>query len=128
MSNKNRKAQAKESSGFLAWVEKVGNALPHPAMIFVIMIAILAVVAQICYMNNVSVDFFDAREGKVVEIAAVPLLNAEGIRHIFQTTVTNFTGFAPLGTVLVAMLGVGVAEYAGFLMQVLKNFYQMYHL
>lgn len=114
MSNKNRKAQAKESSGFLAWVEKVGNALPHPAMIFVIMIAILAVVAQICYTNNVSVDFFDAREGKVVEISAIPLLNADGIRHIFQTTVTNFTGFAPLGTVLVAMLGVGVAEYAGF--------------
>ena len=114
MSNKNRKSQANEDSGFLAWVERVGNALPHPAMIFVIMIAILAVVAQICYMNNVSVDFFDAREGKLVEIAAVPLLNAEGIRHIFQTTVTNFTGFAPLGTVLVAMLGVGVAEYAGF--------------
>lgn len=78
------------------------------------MIVILAVVAQICYMNGVSVDFFDAREGKVIEISAVPLLNAEGIRHIFQTTVTNFTGFAPLGTVLVAMLGVGVAEYAGF--------------
>lgn len=114
MDNKKTKIQAKESKGFLAWVERVGNALPHPAMIFVIMIVILAVVAQICYMNGVSVDFFDAREGKVVEISAVPLLNAEGIRHIFQTTVTNFTGFAPLGTVLVAMLGVGVAEYAGF--------------
>mgnify|MGYP002713952852 FL=1 len=42
------------------------------------------------------------------------MLNAEGIRYIFQSVVTNFTGFAPLGTVLVAMLGVGVAEYAGF--------------
>lgn len=114
MNNKKTNAQANEAKGFLAWVERVGNALPHPAMIFVIMLAILAVIAQICYMNNVSVDFFDAREGKVVEIAAIPLLNAEGIRHIFQTTVTNFTGFAPLGTVLVAMLGVGVAEYAGF--------------
>ena len=113
MTDKNKKSQTKES-GFLAWVERVGNALPHPAMIFVIMIAILAVIAQICYMNGVSVDFFDAREGKVVEISAVPLLNAEGIRHIFSTAVTNFTGFAPLGTVLVAMLGVGVAEYAGF--------------
>ena len=108
------KAQDKESKGFLAWVERVGNALPHPAMIFVIMIAILAVVAQICYVNGVSVDFFDAREAEVVKIHAVPLLNAEGVRHIFKSAVTNFTGFAPLGTVLVAMLGVGVAEYAGF--------------
>lgn len=75
MTDKNKKSQTKES-GFLAWVERIGNALPHPAMIFVIMIAILAVIAQICYMNGVSVDFFDAREGKVVEISAVPLLNA----------------------------------------------------
>ena len=54
MDNKKTKIQAKESKGFLAWVERVGNALPHPAMIFVIMIVILAVVAQICYMNGVS--------------------------------------------------------------------------
>ena len=108
------KTQDQEGKGFLAWVERVGNALPHPAMIFVIMIAILAVVAQICYVNGVSVDFFDAREAEVVKIHAVPLLNAEGVRHIFKSAVTNFTGFAPLGTVLVAMLGVGVAEYAGF--------------
>lgn len=113
MTDKNKRSQAKES-GFLAWVERVGNSLPHPAMIFVIMIAILAVIAQVCYMNGVSVDFFDAGEGKIVKISAVPLLNAKGIRHIFSTAVTNFTGFAPLGTVLVAMLGVGVAEYAGF--------------
>ena len=114
MTNKKKKTQDDRASGFLAWVERIGNALPHPAMIFVIMVVILAVVAQISYMRGVSVDFFDAREGEVVEIAAVPLLNAEGIRHIFGTAVTNFTGFAPLGTVLVAMLGVGVAEYAGF--------------
>ena len=50
MTDKNKKSQTKES-GFLAWVERVGNALPHPAMIFVIMIAILAVIAQICYMG-----------------------------------------------------------------------------
>ena len=112
--NNNKKTHTNEASGFLAWVEKVGNALPHPAMIFVIMIVILAIIAQICYMNNVTVDFFDAREGEVVQIEAVSLLNAEGIRNFFQTAVTNFTGFAPLGTVLVAMLGVGVAEYAGF--------------
>lgn len=114
MTNKRNDAQAKKSSGFLAWVEKVGNSLPHPTMIFVILIAILAVVAQICYLNGVSVEFFDAKEGQNVTIEAIPLLNADGIRHIFQTAVTNFTGFAPLGTVLVTMLGVGVAEYSGF--------------
>ncbi len=33
----------------------------------------------------------------------------------YANVVTNFTGFAPLGTVLVALLGVGIAERAGLL-------------
>jgi len=48
-------------------------------------------------------------------IRAVSLLNPEGLRRIGMGLVTNFTGFAPLGTVLVALLGVGVAERSGLL-------------
>jgi aminobenzoyl-glutamate transport protein len=48
-------------------------------------------------------------------IRAVSLINAEGLRRIGNGLVTNFTGFAPLGTVLVALLGVGVAERSGLL-------------
>ena len=43
-----KKSPEKKSGGILAKIERVGNALPHPAIIFVIMIAILAVIAQIC--------------------------------------------------------------------------------
>src|SRR5690606_37629605 len=43
------------------------------------------------------------------------LLSADGVRYLLATLVTNFTGFAPLGTVLVAMLGIGIAERAGLL-------------
>nr|WP_281492352.1 AbgT family transporter [Wohlfahrtiimonas chitiniclastica] len=46
-------------------------------------------------------------------IRAVNLLDADGIRKILSNVVTNFTSFAPLGTVLVAMLGVGIADRAG---------------
>ena len=48
-------------------------------------------------------------------IRAVSLLNPEGLRRITMNLVTNFTGFVPLGTVLVALLGVGVAEKSGLL-------------
>jgi aminobenzoyl-glutamate transport protein len=48
-------------------------------------------------------------------IRVVSLLNADGLRRIVQNLVTNFTGFVPLGTVLVALLGVGVAEHSGLL-------------
>jgi aminobenzoyl-glutamate transport protein len=48
-------------------------------------------------------------------IYAISLMNAEGIRRIVENLVTNFTSFAPLGTVLVALLGVGVAERSGLI-------------
>ena len=113
MANKN-KSNDNSSKGFLAGVERVGNALPHPAMIFVIMIAILAVISALAAKSNVTVNYYDAKAEENVELAAISLLNADGIRYMVISVVENFTSFAPLGTVLVAMLGVGVAEYAGF--------------
>lgn len=113
MANKN-KSNDNSSKGFLAGVERVGNALPHPAMIFVIMIAILAVISALAAKSNVTVNYYDAKAEENVELAAVSLLNADGIRYMVNSVVENFTSFAPLGTVLVSMLGVGVAEYAGF--------------
>ena len=48
-------------------------------------------------------------------IRAVSLMNGDGLRRIFTNLVDNFTSFAPLGVVLVAMIGVGVAEKSGLL-------------
>lgn len=56
MANKN-KSNDNSSKGFLAGVERVGNALPHPAMIFVIMIAILAVISALAAKSNVTVNY-----------------------------------------------------------------------
>ena len=39
----------------------------------------------------------------------------EGIRWLLRHVVTNFTGFAPLGLVIVAMFGIGVAQHSGFI-------------
>ncbi len=107
-------SKKEKKGGVLQSIERVGNALPHPAIIFVIMIAILAVIAQICASAGVSVSYYDAKEEADTTIKAISLLNPEGIRYMFSSLVTNFTSFAPLGVVLVAMLGVGVAEDAGF--------------
>lgn len=53
-------------------------------------------------------------------IKAVSLLNGDGLRRIMTDMVRNFTGFAPLGTVLVALLGIGVAEGTGLLGAVIR--------
>ena len=48
-------------------------------------------------------------------IQPVSLLSVEGLHRILTGLVTNFTSFAPLGTVLVALIGIGVAEASGLI-------------
>ncbi|EMT0558428.1 AbgT family transporter [Providencia stuartii] len=108
-----------DGSRLLRTVEWLGNALPHPVILFIILTAILLVSSAIGQYFGVSVA--DPRpegaKGRAADgvIHVVSLLDAEGIRKILSNVVTNFTGFAPLGTVLVALLGVGIAERAGLL-------------
>jgi aminobenzoyl-glutamate transport protein len=100
-------------------VEKLGNVLPHPVTLFAILCIVVLIVSQIA--DWIDLQVLDPRpEGAKNRAAdgyikAVGLLSAEGIRLIFMKLVKNYTSFAPLGTVLVAMLAVGIAEYSGML-------------
>ncbi len=109
----------KSKKGFLGTVESIGNKLPHPAIIFVILAAVIAVLSQVFAMMDLSVTYtgLDRSTNEIKEMTAsvVSLLTPEGIRYMFTTAITNFTKFAPLGTVLVALLGVGVAEGTGLI-------------
>ena len=107
------------SKGILSAIERVGNKLPHPATIFVILCAIVVVISAIMAKMGVSVTYtgLDRSTMEIKEMTAsvVSLLTPEGIRYMFTSAVSNFTSFAPLGTVLVALLGVGVAEGTGLI-------------
>ncbi|MDB1123200.1 AbgT family transporter [Vibrio sp. kj40-1] len=100
-------------------MEYLGNLLPHPITLFAIFCLAILISSGIAGYFEVSV--MDPRpegsRGRSVDgiIHVVSLLNADGLRLIVTNLVTNFTGFAPLGTVLVAMLGVAVAEHSGML-------------
>ena len=121
MTNNNQSTGNDNRKGILAGIERVGNALPHPAMIFVILsIAVILLSAIVAGMGT-EVTYYDARQGADVTVTATSLLNAEGLRYILNNATRNFTGFAPLGTVLVAMLGVGVAEWTGLISTALKK-------
>ncbi|TNH09475.1 AbgT family transporter [Testudinibacter sp. TR-2022] len=106
-------------SKFLRTVEWLGNALPHPVILFFYFIVILLISSALGEYFGVSVS--DPRpEGAAGRSAdgmiyVVSLLNQDGIIKILTNLVKNFTSFAPLGTVLVALLGVGIAEKAGLL-------------
>jgi aminobenzoyl-glutamate transport protein len=116
-----RNANKNETKGFLKSVERIGNALPHPAMIFVYLSLAVIVISAIVAKVGEPVTYYDAKAGEEVTKSAVSLLNADGLRYMFNSATKNFTGFAPLGTVLVAMLGVGVAEWSGLINTSLKK-------
>lgn len=93
----------KKGNGILNKIEKIGNALPHPAVLFVILSVAIVIISFIVSKIGTTVTYFDAREGKDVTIMAENMLSASGLRYIFNSATKNFTGFAPLGTVLVAI-------------------------
>ena len=121
MTNPTQKKNPQEIGGFLKGVEIIGNKLPHPAILFFILSLIVIVVSHIAASQGMTVTYFDARAKAEVTKKAVSLLNGDGLRYMFDSATKNYTGFAPLGTVLVAMLGVGVAEWSGLVNTSLKK-------
>lgn len=96
---------------FLNGVEKAGNALPHPATLFLIF-ALLALFFS--WLSHIlGFHAINPATGELVQVNN--LLDKEGIHRILLDMVTNFTDFAPLGIVLVAMLGIGIAEGSGLI-------------
>lgn len=102
---------------FLNFIEVGGNALPHPVTLFTLFALVIILVSG--FADGATVKFM--KQGKEVSVTAKSLMNASGLRYIFNSMVKNFTGFAPLGTVLVALLGVGVCEGTGLMGAVIKN-------
>ncbi len=104
----------KKKSGFgrfLGFVERAGNALPHPASLF----AIFAILALVFSMIGHWLDWTAIHPATGEEVKAVNLLSKEGIHRIILEMVENYTSFAPLGIVMVALLGIGIAESSGLL-------------
>lgn len=92
-------------------VERVGNALPHPATIF----ALLALLVVVASALAAWLGFDAVHPGTGERIVPRSLLSGEGVRWLFEEVDNNFVRFPPLGLVLVAMIGIGVAEGSGLL-------------
>ncbi len=109
------------SRGFLVKLldvlEKLGNKLPDPAVLFLIGLAITWLFSK--WLAGMSFTEIDPRSGN--PIAVVDLLTLEQFAKFLSTMVKEFVEFPPLGVVLVALLGVGVAEHSGFINACLKN-------
>jgi aminobenzoyl-glutamate transport protein len=101
---------------FLDVVERVGNAMPDPTTLFALLAVAVVILSGVAARFDLAVAH--PTTGKLIE--PVSLLSVDGLHRILTGLVTNFTGFAPLGTVLVAMIGIGVAEVSGLIGAVMR--------
>ncbi|MCB0533619.1 MAG: AbgT family transporter [Saprospiraceae bacterium] len=96
---------------FLSIVERLGNMLPHPATLFAMFAAFVVLLSGFLSLFDLSV----IHPGTQQTITVVNLVSVSGLHLILTKMITNFTGFAPLGTVLVSLLGIGIAEGTGLI-------------
>jgi len=97
-------------------VERVGNRLPDPAVLFAALLLVVMVLSA--WFATLSFDQIDPRSGQPIVVKN--MLQGDNLAAFFAQMVATFVGFHPLGVVLVAMLGIGVADHAGFIRAGLK--------
>ena len=106
-------------------VERTGNRVPHPAVIFLLLILATMLVAQVLYMINAGVEFerINPERGEIEMITAEArsLLTGEGIRFIYTSMIPTFMGFTAVGLLIAAMIGVGVAEHSGLVNTLIRK-------
>lgn len=106
-------------------VERIGNKLPDPAVLFIILAALTIVISYVVSKLDVSVTYegYNSATNAIEEMTVKPfnLLSREGFVYMVTSIVGNFTGFFALGTVFTIIIGVSVAEGTGFLETVLKK-------
>lgn len=91
--------------------------MPHPATMFFLLTLTVVFFSWIFDIYGLKVRL--PQTG--VEIRVQSLLSPEGIRWMLRNAISNFTGFAPLGMVIVAMFGIGVAQHSGFINACIRN-------
>ncbi|OON99767.1 MAG: aminobenzoyl-glutamate transporter [Epulopiscium sp. Nele67-Bin004] len=106
-------------------IEVVGNKLPHPVTLFAIFCLTIVLISAVAEAMGLSVtgELINrtTMQVEVQTIEAKSLLNGAGFQYMLNNAVSNFVGFAPLGVVLVGMLGIGIADSSGYIGAALKK-------
>jgi aminobenzoyl-glutamate transport protein len=122
-----RKSEAPKTAlqKLLDVVERVGNKVPDPAVLFFLLIGLVVLLSHVLHLTGTSVSYQrinpQTHQAEEVTTAVTSLLSADGVRFIFTSVVPNFINFGPVGIILVAMIGVGLAERAGFIQALIRK-------
>ena len=113
---------------FIATAERVGNVLPHPFTVFVILIAVVVVCSVVLAWVGLSVSYvtIDANTGEEVSnaIRVLSLAKKSVVQATMQDFVRIYATFTPVGFVIIMILGVSVAEQTGFFSAMIRTIVQ----
>ena len=110
-------AQERKTGGILGTIERVGNKLPHPFILFLYIIVIL--VAASAILAGMGVQVVNPTTQETVYVRN--LLSRDGLVWLLENMIGNFSGFAPLGMVLAMQMAIGLAESVGLLSTVMRR-------
>ncbi|WP_010532074.1 AbgT family transporter [Lentibacillus jeotgali] len=117
MANKQKQDKNAGFHRFLNGIERVGNKLPDPFMLFVLLALLVIFISGFISLFNVTFT----QPGSDEQLSIKSLLSAAGLEFMVTSVIDNFVGFKPLGIVLTMMLGVGLANKVGLLETFIKN-------
>lgn len=127
MEKKNENGELEESEesvvatqkvgGFLGWVEKVGNKIPDITMLFITAFIVTCILSLI--LSNMQFGYVHPATGKPITVTN--MLSAKSLVTLMTKMVSNYAGFPPLGMVIVATLGIGIADGSGYINTGLKK-------
>jgi aminobenzoyl-glutamate transport protein len=110
---------------FLDVVERVGNKVPHPSIVFLILIVGIVVLSHVFFLLGTSVNYqvVDPLTHEILDAttAVRSLITIEGRRFMLTSVIPNFLGFTAVGMVIVAMVGVGLAEETGLIRALIRK-------
>jgi aminobenzoyl-glutamate transport protein len=111
---------ASRSPGLLDRIERIGNRLPDPATLFMAGAALVFGLSWVAATRQWESVLLDAGGDEVMRASATNLLGADGFRWLIENLIDIFITFRPLGLVLVAAIGIAVAEKSGLITAALK--------
>src|SRR5690625_2718971 len=117
MSSQTTTSKKSKVSRFLNSIERVGNKLPDPFMLFITLAGLTIILSWI--ISFFEVTFIQPGENEITSIKS--LASAEGFQYMLTSMIDNFVGFKPLGIVLTIMLGIGLANKVGLLETFIKS-------
>ena len=103
--------QEQKKGGILNWIERVGNKIPHPFVLFFYLIVLLSLLSLV--MNKLGVSVLNPSNNEIVEARNIFFFVC--LQWLLMNSMKNFTSFAPLGLVIVMAMAIGLAEEVGLL-------------